>query len=652
MSLLLNALKKAEEGENKDGQTPASESGAQTPEAAASASSVAVPPASIPPTPSASPVAAAPGASAPAPDPSAAPVAPVARPGGLTGGGLSLKKGPAASPPPSLEKPSAIPTPATAAADRMTGPAGVGGGMGLKKTVAPVPHHAIGGASEGGGGPDLVAGDDSARSAASRIFRGGGGGGGGPEEDDDTPRFRGLRNFLMAAAFLAAVGGGGYFTLEAGLIPGVSTQSVLQLVGLQPPPPPPVASRQAFPELNVADGAVLRLPRPAIDVQSEIDFTDLPEARIGSDDREEYVQRIAVLTGYNAAREAQLARERAEQEAQLAASLAEFGDGDLAGLVVEQGEGAESAESPAKRQPLSDEVFTAEESRSEKARIEALTPSEDDIKIISASEKIALMMAAEEMAAESGAATEESPAGEGEVVAQAEGSQPQEAAADEAGESPKPEKVPAKKTESLKPKESMVAPSLKGEERRLALERAKGFYLAGRLEAAEAAYRAVLRRDANNVDAMRGIAQVAMSSGRRQLATTMYSQILGLYPKDPIAIAELANLQENVDPTALERRIRAVIGDQPEADARLYFSLGNLYAGRDLWAKAQEFYFEAVALEPDNPDYAYNLAVVLDYLNKPILAARYYRQAVNLAEKSPSGFNLSRTRARIQDLEQ
>ena len=660
MSLLLNALKKAEEGENKDGQTPASESGAQAPEAAASAPPAVAPPASTPPTPSAPPVAAASGAAAAAPDSSAAPGAPAARPGGLTGGGLSLKKGPESSAPPPLEKPGAMPTPATAAAGRMAGPAGIGGGMGLKKTVTPAAaHQAAAAAAEGGGGPDLVVDDDSARSAASRIFRGGGGGGGGSdaEEDDDSPRFRGLRNFLMAAAFLAAIGGGGYFTLEAGLIPGVSTQSVLQLVGLQPPPPPPVASRQSFPELNVADGAVLRLPRPAIDVQSEIDFTDLPEARIGSEDREEYVQRIAVLTGYNAAREAQLARERGEQQEQLAASLAEFGDGDLAGLVVEQGEGAADAQTPAGREPLSDEIFTAEESRSEKARIEALTPSEDDIKIISASEKIALAMAAEEMAAEGDAAAEEMPAGEGDAVAQAEEGQPaeggsEEGAADEAGESPKPEKAPAKETKPLQPKETMVAPSLKGEERRVALERAKGFYLAGRLDAAEAAYRAILRRDANNVDAMRGIAQVATSSGRRQLATTMYSQILALYPKDPIAIAELANLQDSADPAAVERRIRAVIGDQPEADARLYFSLGNLYAARSMWTKAQEVYFEAVALEPDNPDYAYNLAVVLDYLNKPGLAARYYRQAVNLAEKSPSGFNLPRVRARIQDLEQ
>ena len=208
------------------------------------------------------------------------------------------------------------------------------------------------------------------------------------------------------------------------------------------------------------------------------------------------------------------------------------------------------------------------------------------------------------------------------------------------------------KREMMKKAEEMVAPSMEAAERRAALGRAKEFYLAGRLDAAEAAYRSILRRDANNLDAMRGLAQIALASGRRQLATTMYLRILDLHPRDPISIAELANLQEGGDPLAMERRIHSALGVHPEADARLYFALGNLYAGQALWAKAQRAYFEAVSLETQNPDYTYNLAVVLDYLNKPTLAARYYRQAVALAESSPSGFNLARTRARIQELEQ
>ena len=533
--------------------------------------------------------------------------------------------------------------------------------MGLKKTAATPPPAAPAGDDDDGSG-------DEDRSRAGRILRGGAGIAGEAGDEDDAPRFRGLRNFLAAAALLVIVGGGGYFALDAGFVPGVSTQSLLQLFGLQPPPPPRVATQQSIPELNVADGAVLRLPRPAIDVQSEIDFTDVAESPVGSEDREEYVQRIAVLTGYNAAKEARERREQEETEVQLAESLGELGGQDLTGLVdlEEEGEGESAApgeESAAVkaqrlREPLSDEVFTAAESRAEKARLEALTPSEEDIHIISASEKIALVAAAE-AAMEADAEAAEVASVDGEAVAQAEGDAAPgsegEAAAESEGEGAGSEGEAApEKAETMKAMEAekIVTPSLEGERRRAMLERAKEFYLAGRLTQAEAAYRNVLRADQNNLDAMRGIAQVALSSGRRQLASTMYTRILKFYPGDPIAIAELANLQTGGDPLAMERRIRSAIGVYPESDARLYFALGNLYAERRLWSKAQEAYFEAVSLEADNPDYVYNLAVVLDYLNKPALAAQYYRRAVDLAEFSPSGFNLARTRARIQDLEQ
>ena len=676
MSLLLNALKKAEEGENKDGQKPASAPAAPasaapasgTPAASAPAAAPAAPsaPAAPAPTPAPAPAAAAPtppAPAAPAAPPAApasaapaaaAPAAPAARPGGLTGGGLTLKKS-AAPPSPPV---SSIPTPSTAAAERMAAPPGPGGiSMGLKKAAAAAPHPPGAGLT--------VDDDDESRTAAARVFRGGG------EEDEDAgggPRFRGARNFLMAAALLVAIGGGGYFTLEAGLIPGVSTQSFLQLIGLQAPPPPPVASRQSIPELNVAEGEVLRLPRPAVDVQSEIDFTGLPEARASAaseDDREEYVQRIAVLTGYNAAREARDERERLEQEAQLAASLAELGDSSLAGLVdVDESAADAQAERvqtvPGQKPPLPDEVFTAAESRAEKGRIEAMTPSEADIVIISAAQKIAMAMAAEEeaeamaMAAAEAAAAEEA-AGDGTdgaEVAQADSGDEASAEDEAAAAAAAAEKAAMEKEAMMKKAEEMVAPSMQGEERRAALERAKGFYLSGRLDAAEAAYRSVLRRDANNLDAMRGLAQIALATGRRQLATTMYLRILDLHPRDPVSIAELANLQDGADPLAMERRIHSALGQQPESDARLYFALGNLYAQQALWARAQQAYFEAVNLEAQNPDYTYNLAVVLDYLNKPLLAARYYRQAVALAADSPSGFNLAQTRARIAELEQ
>ena len=586
MSLLLNALKKAEEGENKDGQTPAPESGAQASEAPASAS--------------------APAASA------AAPAAPAARPGGLAGGGLSLKK----------TETTAAPAPSLEAADADAEP-------------------------EAGGG------EERARTTAARIFRGGAGIPG--EGEEGASPFRAARNFLVAAALLAVVGGGGYFVLDAGFIPGVSVQSVAQLFGLGDKAPAPVASRGPAVSFDVDQGAVLRLPRPAVDVQSEIVFTEnSPESSAGAINEPQVQQIAALVEGLREEKRAEWERERREQEERLALELPEEALED----VILPDEGLET-ESAAASDVLSDEVFTANESRAEKARIESMTPSDEHIRIISASQKVAMMMEmeAEKAEMEMEAAAAEAAAEEGEVAEGVEGVEGAEVAQAESEApaptpAPAPEKAPMEEEKMAMEKEEMVAPSMRGEERRVALERAKGFYLAGRLEAAEAAYRAVLRRDANNLDALRGIAQIAVSSGRRQLATTMYLRILDLYPRDPVSVAELANLQEGGDPRAMERMIRDSLGKLPEADARLYFALGNLYAGRELWSQAQQAYFEAVTLEEDNPDYTYNLAVVLDYLNRPLLAARYYRRAVELAENSPSGFNLARTRARIQDLEQ
>ena len=64
----------------------------------------------------------------------------------------------------------------------------------------------------------------------------------------------------------------------------------------------------------------------------------------------------------------------------------------------------------------------------------------------------------------------------------------------------------------------------------------------------------------------------------------------------------------------------------------LHFTLGNQLAQQGRWAEAQQEYFKAFAAEPDNADFAYNLAVSLDHLRQPRLALEYYRRALALAE--------------------
>ena len=81
------------------------------------------------------------------------------------------------------------------------------------------------------------------------------------------------------------------------------------------------------------------------------------------------------------------------------------------------------------------------------------------------------------------------------------------------------------------------------------------------------------------------------------------------------------------------------------------YTLGNLYADQSLWAQAQQAYFQAHHLEPDNPDYAYNLAVGLEHLSQPGLAARFYRRALELAShRNQISFDPARARERIAAL--
>jgi len=66
---------------------------------------------------------------------------------------------------------------------------------------------------------------------------------------------------------------------------------------------------------------------------------------------------------------------------------------------------------------------------------------------------------------------------------------------------------------------------------------------------------------------------------------------------------------------------------------------------------AQAAYFQAYNLQPDNPDYAYNLAIGLEHLEQQKLALTYYRKALELSfQKGRAGFDQNRVIERIGQL--
>jgi tetratricopeptide (TPR) repeat protein len=172
---------------------------------------------------------------------------------------------------------------------------------------------------------------------------------------------------------------------------------------------------------------------------------------------------------------------------------------------------------------------------------------------------------------------------------------------------------------------------------------------AGNLAAARASYSRVIETEPLNIDALLGLAYIAAQEQRSDEAFRTYVRILQLNPRHAVAQAALIGLMGRADPAASETRLKQLISREPSPF--LHFVLGNLYSDQSLWSQAQQSYFQAHHLEPDNPDYAYNLAIGLDHLGQRKLALEFYRRAEQLARhKGRSSFDPSNAEARINSL--
>ena len=175
-------------------------------------------------------------------------------------------------------------------------------------------------------------------------------------------------------------------------------------------------------------------------------------------------------------------------------------------------------------------------------------------------------------------------------------------------------------------------------------------YLSGDLPTARADYQAALRDDGGNRDALLGVAALDVRAGRYETAEAAYLRLLLTDPNDSHAQAGLLALRASrLDPLATESRVRILLAADPGANV-LHFTLGNQLAQQSRWAEAQQAYFKAFAAEPDNADFAFNLAVSLDHLRQSKLALEYYRRAIALAEKRSASFDLAAARSRAAKL--
>lgn len=175
-------------------------------------------------------------------------------------------------------------------------------------------------------------------------------------------------------------------------------------------------------------------------------------------------------------------------------------------------------------------------------------------------------------------------------------------------------------------------------------------YTAGDLARARTEYEQALRDEPANRDALLGLAAIDVRTGRYESAEALYMRVLQIEPRDAQAQAALISLRAGrSDPLATESRVKTLLASDPSAHA-LNFALGNQYAQQNRWAEAQQEFFKAYTAEPDNADFAYNLAVSLDHLRQPRQALDYYQRAISLSQKRGAGFDLGAAKARASEL--
>jgi Tfp pilus assembly protein PilF len=181
------------------------------------------------------------------------------------------------------------------------------------------------------------------------------------------------------------------------------------------------------------------------------------------------------------------------------------------------------------------------------------------------------------------------------------------------------------------------------------LQRAYEAFSAGNMEAARSEYALLLNGEPKNGQALMGMAAISLRLGQPKQAEEYYLRAIEADPKDALAQSGLIALRGQADLPDSESRLKNLIAAQP-ALPTLHFVLGNLYARQGRWNEAQQEYFIAHGADRENPDVIFNLAVSLDRLHQPVLAAQFYSQALAASANRSAGFDAAQVNARLHDL--
>ena len=175
------------------------------------------------------------------------------------------------------------------------------------------------------------------------------------------------------------------------------------------------------------------------------------------------------------------------------------------------------------------------------------------------------------------------------------------------------------------------------EQKNVWLREAYAAYQAGNDEQALRLYNQVLAVDPVNRNALLARAAINVHNNNAAGAIRDYQKLLLANPRDSLALTSLIAVA-NYSPRETETQLKLMLRDDPDSPY-LNFALANAYSAQDRWQEAQGHYFAALRNNPDDPNYAYNLAVSLEHISQPRAAVTYYRRALENMSKGLATFN-------------
>jgi Flp pilus assembly protein TadD len=163
-------------------------------------------------------------------------------------------------------------------------------------------------------------------------------------------------------------------------------------------------------------------------------------------------------------------------------------------------------------------------------------------------------------------------------------------------------------------------------------------------------YNKQLKKNPSDVEALSGKAVALQKAGRDTEAMAAYQQLLDLNPRDVEALTNYLGLLQKQNPDQALSRLSALSQQNPD-NAAISGQTAMVYAGMQDTPNAIRYFQKAMALDPTNATYPFNLGVLYDRLGTTDKARAAYNAALGLAQQYPEnsvGISADKIRERLQ----